>query len=415
MKIGYLLGGTHISLLNDGTPNAGGSIAIYEAGTTTPKDSYPTYAAALAGTPVNTLDDDDRVTLDAYGRAEIWVAGAIKFQVYDANGVVVGAAVDNWNGEDSNAGTSDADGLNMIRNGSFESWTDGEPDDITVSAYTGAQVTQDSADSNDGASSVKVVSAAAGGATFLWPDYFEVSPLYEYLGEILIENASGTTNIARVLWYDEDKVQLAGGDAYTDIYNNTTTHAAWAREYAFLTPPATARYGRAYAVAVDPSGISGTARFDGFKLSKATERVNDLDVDGTATMHEGIVLGSTTELSKTVKIFTSATASVGFRCAGMARGTTSNGGASGTGESNCGIIGSQATYTAVATGAAKFPLNRAPNGESYSIQVTCNGSLGSPAWGYWEISGSDIYVYTRDETGALVAATFNLIIFEHDI
>lgn len=277
-KILYFFGGANQSLLNDGTPNAAGSIEFFSPGTTDHVDTYPTYDDAVAGTNANA----NPVTLDAYGRADIWLVGGVKFQVYDADDVAVGDPVDDFNGEDTNTGTATADETNLLTNGSFEAWTNGAPDNITVAAYTGGEVTQDTSDADHGESSIKVVGNGSGGATLQWDDYFPVSELYEYLAEFLIKNATGTTNTVRVKWYDSAKSQLLGGDAYTDVYSNTTTHPDWTRKYAFLTPPESACFARFYAVAIDPSGVtSGTVRFDGCALIKSTKTVNNLDVDGT--------------------------------------------------------------------------------------------------------------------------------------
>lgn len=56
-----------------GDPLAAGKVYVYEAGTTTPTDSYPTYADALAGTNANA----NPVVLDANGEAAIFLQNAL--------------------------------------------------------------------------------------------------------------------------------------------------------------------------------------------------------------------------------------------------------------------------------------------------------------------------------------------------
>jgi len=64
---------------NDGAPLAGGKVYFYEAGTSTPKD---TYTNSGAGTP-----NTNPVILDAYGSAPIWLVGTYKINLTDANDV----------------------------------------------------------------------------------------------------------------------------------------------------------------------------------------------------------------------------------------------------------------------------------------------------------------------------------------
>lgn len=72
------LGGTEIPqfLKNDGTINAGGKLQFFEAGTTTAKNVY-----ADSGLQTSLGSE---VTLDAAGRASVWLNGAYKLRVLDA-------------------------------------------------------------------------------------------------------------------------------------------------------------------------------------------------------------------------------------------------------------------------------------------------------------------------------------------
>lgn len=62
---------------NDGTPNALGKVYTYEAGTTTPTETYTSSSASVANT--------NPIILDNKGEADIWVVGQIKVNVEETN------------------------------------------------------------------------------------------------------------------------------------------------------------------------------------------------------------------------------------------------------------------------------------------------------------------------------------------
>ena len=66
-------------LLADGTPNVGGKVYTYQAGTTTLATTY--------SDPGLTAENTNPVVLDASGQADIWFSGPYKLVVQDANGV----------------------------------------------------------------------------------------------------------------------------------------------------------------------------------------------------------------------------------------------------------------------------------------------------------------------------------------
>lgn len=70
----------------NGDPLSGGKLYAYEAGTTTPKDTY-TDAGGL--TPAS-----NPVILDAYGRAAIWITGTYRFDLFTSTDVLV-RSIDN--------------------------------------------------------------------------------------------------------------------------------------------------------------------------------------------------------------------------------------------------------------------------------------------------------------------------------
>ena len=63
---------------NNGAPLAGGSVAFYTVGTTTPRATYQDQAL--------TVPNSNPVVLDSAGRATIWGSGNFRQVVYDAFG-----------------------------------------------------------------------------------------------------------------------------------------------------------------------------------------------------------------------------------------------------------------------------------------------------------------------------------------
>lgn len=82
-------------------PLVGGKVYFYEAGTTTPKDTYTDSTGLVANT--------NPVILNARGEADIWLGdGAYKMVVTDSGGVQQGGTVDNITGADALKGLIDA-------------------------------------------------------------------------------------------------------------------------------------------------------------------------------------------------------------------------------------------------------------------------------------------------------------------
>ncbi len=80
----YFLGAPKVQFFDsNGDPLSFGKVHIFEPGTSSPKDSYPTIADAIAGTNANA----NPVILDSRGEAVIVVNGQIKVQVTDSSDV----------------------------------------------------------------------------------------------------------------------------------------------------------------------------------------------------------------------------------------------------------------------------------------------------------------------------------------
>lgn len=71
---------------SNGNPLSGGKVYTYEAGTTTPKETYTTQAA--------TVPNANPVVLDSSGRAVIFISGSYRIDVYDSSNNLI-KSVDN--------------------------------------------------------------------------------------------------------------------------------------------------------------------------------------------------------------------------------------------------------------------------------------------------------------------------------
>lgn len=72
---------------NQGTPLAGGSVAFYDAGTTTPKAVYAEEGLSTSLGATITLDSAGRPLPD-----EVWGSGSYRIRLYDSDGVLIDEA-----------------------------------------------------------------------------------------------------------------------------------------------------------------------------------------------------------------------------------------------------------------------------------------------------------------------------------
>lgn len=94
---------------NSGNPLAGGKVYTYEAGTTTPKDTYTNQGG---GTP-----NANPVILDSAGRASIWLSGSYKIVVKDSSDNTI-TTDDNITAFQTGSGSTFVDNAFTIQNSS---------------------------------------------------------------------------------------------------------------------------------------------------------------------------------------------------------------------------------------------------------------------------------------------------------
>jgi hypothetical protein len=191
--------------LDDGSPNSFGIVKTYEAGTTIPKATYPTYADAVAGTNPNATT----IILAADGVVTFWLDGAYKIDIQDANGV----SLDGWPKDNINASgvvSAAAGNRNYIINGDFSVWQRAVTQ--TANGYG-----SDDRFANTIIGSTQVVTRQA--ATL-------GSSASQYYSRTVVTSVPGAGNLAVKNQSVEDVTRLAGQvvtisfDAWSDVDRN---------------------------------------------------------------------------------------------------------------------------------------------------------------------------------------------------
>lgn len=234
---------------SQGKPIAGGSVYIYEPGTTTFIKSY--MDSGLVS------ENEQPVPLSGSGRAEVWITRDCDIRIEDRNGNLIVTA-DNANPDSFGDGESSG----LVPNGSFEidSNVDDIPDGWTLTSETGSDNEIDSTESTDGANCFRFTSTGNGGGSLTTTDFFpvnEVSPLRVSFD--IRSTVAGVNNIVRVEWYDVSQVSISNTDVYDSVSNPTT----FTNNLLDATPPANARYAKLKLIGIDPGvAISGSTYFD---------------------------------------------------------------------------------------------------------------------------------------------------------
>lgn len=159
-------------------------------------------------------------------------------------------------------------GPNALRNGSFESGTDG----WTLTAYTGGTVAQNAADM-DGNFSLGITSTvlANGGGTALSNEYVACSGGRALdVSGMLYASAAGVSARLEVVWYDAAKALISA----TNVYDIASAPVAAAVVRKVVDIPATARFYKIRCTGgVPATGTSvGTVYFDGILVSFYSQR-----------------------------------------------------------------------------------------------------------------------------------------------
>lgn len=113
-----------------GAPLSGGLVYTYEAGTSTPKDTYTTSALSVANTNPVVLDSEGYPTSGG-----IWLSGTYKIIIKDADGVQQGDTIDNYSNEPATAGPAGTFNI-VTAGGTADAITANYSPDVTLSNLT---------------------------------------------------------------------------------------------------------------------------------------------------------------------------------------------------------------------------------------------------------------------------------------
>ena len=164
-----------------------------------------------------------------------------------------------------------SNGAFNIPNGSFEVATSGtgsgyDPDNWTWSGYPSGTRAVDTSNMGEGAQchSATHPGGSGNGAGALSSDYMACSEHQaEQFSWLHYASAAGMKNIVNILWYDEDKVALTGGDVSTELYNSTSNPTSWTRYTRACLPPSGARFMKFQIISgYTDTDVAGTAYWD---------------------------------------------------------------------------------------------------------------------------------------------------------
>ena len=253
MALTNILKQTDQVLLADGSPAGGGSVFLYEPGTTTPITSYRDSGLVVP--------HSNPVKLSGAGRANIWINRDADMVIQDRNGTTILTA-DNINPDSLDA--SESGGL--VPNGSFEVDSDSNnvPDGYTLASEAGASNSRDNTQSTSGSWSMRFTSTGSGGGSIITTDFFPVNDVDQLRVNVdLFSTVAGVRNIVRVEWFDVSQVAISN----TDAYDSTANPTSWTTQNLFATPPVGARFAKLRLIGIDPSvALAGITYYDNLSV-----------------------------------------------------------------------------------------------------------------------------------------------------
>lgn len=265
----------------NGDPLSGGALHTYEAGTTTPKDTFQD--------PQGTAKHPNPVVLDSRGEAAVyWGTGTYKLVLKDAGGATV------WTLDDFDPQVADPPGpsANLVNNGSFEQDSDGDgvPDSWLLSTYAGGTATREAypdnpatADPAHGEAALLFVSAGAGGG-WATGSLFEVEAGADLEAAFSLKSTvANVRNVVELAWYGKDRAAIPPN---TTLYDEQAANpTAWARFRIRATPPAGACFAELVLTGCHNSVTTlGETRFDHVTVREVHARpVRALTANATLT------------------------------------------------------------------------------------------------------------------------------------
>ena len=234
---------------SQGMPLAGGSVFLFEPGTSSFITSYKD--SGLVNPHMNP------VRLSGSGRANIWINRNCDVYIYDRHGDLILSSLS------ANPDSLESDeNSGLIPNGSFEIDTDanGVPDGWTLVNDTGSSNAIDTSKSTDGAQSFRFTSAGPGGGSLTTTNFFPVNDVAVLRVKLDLESSvAGVRNIVRVEFFDISETPISD----VDPYDSTANPTSFITQNLVATPPAGARFAKLKLIGCDSSvATPGSTWFD---------------------------------------------------------------------------------------------------------------------------------------------------------
>ena len=260
-----------------GRPNASGSVEVYVA------DGLFTTLATVYSDQVKTSELANPVTLDPDGTKEIWYDVKVDIREKTAAGAVIRDTLN----LDPNASQASVQGFNLCQNGSFEidSTSDGQPDNWTVSPYTGSAIAITESVVTNGAKALEFnVNGAGTGGGFATSALFPVTEntTLSISFSFFATNAT-TTNQFLILWSDETGSSITPASTAVTMPASGSVPTSWTNYQEDITVPADATQAVAVIVGIASSGsnLGSKAYFDGISIIQLNGLVTE---DGIQTL-----------------------------------------------------------------------------------------------------------------------------------
>lgn len=228
---------------------AGGSVFLYEPGTTTFITSYRDSGLV---TP-----HQNPVRLSGSGRANIWISRDCDMRINDRNGNLI---IEELNANPDALSADESAGL--VVNGSFEIDSDANniPDGWSLVSEAGSSNAIDTTESTDGGQSFRFTSSGSGGGSLTLTEFFPVNDSDNLRVNFdLRSTVAGVRNIVNVLWFDISFVSITT----STIYDSTNNPVTFTEQQFAVVPPANARFAKIQLIGCDPAvATPGSTYYD---------------------------------------------------------------------------------------------------------------------------------------------------------
>jgi len=243
-----------------GRINANGTVGVYVA------DGLFTTLATVYSDQVKTSELTNPVTLNQDGTKEIWYDVKVDIREVTFEGALIRDTLN----LDPNASQASVQGFNLAQNGSFEvdSTSDGQPDNWTITPYTGSAIAITNDIVTDGVAALEFNTSGAGsGGGIATSAKFPVTEgtICSVFFSFYATNAT-TLNTFSIYWYDHLDVLLSISTVTMPASGSVPT--SWTSYSEDITAHASATQGEVVLAGIASGGSNkeSKAYFDGIKV-----------------------------------------------------------------------------------------------------------------------------------------------------